>query len=142
MQQRNNKMVNIIKRRAIACCIFICILFSVFATGCGLNNSTKLSDGNYEVDIKMQGGTGKAYIESPATLCVENGNLSLTVVWSSVNYDYMIVDDNKYLNENVGGPSTFTFPISDLDNPLTVIGDTTAMSVPHEIEYVISMELR
>ena len=49
----------------------------------------------------------------------------------------MIVDDEKYLNENEGGNSTFTFPITGVPCEMEVIGDTTAMSTPHEIEYTL-----
>lgn len=100
-----------------------------------------LKDGSYQVNITMTGGTGKASIESPATLTVEDGAMTVTLVWSSIYYDYMIVGDVTYYNENEGGNSTFTIPVESLDEPLTVIGDTTAMSTPHEIEYVLTFEL-
>ena len=89
------------------------------------------------VDITMEGGSGKAFIESPVTVNVIDGKFTAVFVWNSKNYDYMIVDGIKYDNENPGGESTFTIPVKNLDDPLTVIGDTVAMSTPHEIEYVI-----
>ena len=89
------------------------------------------------VAITMEGGTGKARIESPVEVTKEDGELTAKFVWSSKNYDYMIVEGVRYENENTGGPSTFTVAVPDLENPLTIIGDTTAMSTPHEIEYVI-----
>ena len=49
----------------------------------------------------------------------------------------MIVDDEKYLNENEGGNSTFPFPITGVPCEMEVIGDTTAMSTPHEIDYTL-----
>ena len=90
------------------------------------------------VDIGFEGGTGKAYIQSPVEVCDDNGKLTAKFVWSSVNYDYMIVDGQRYDNEKPGGESTFTVPIESMEGTLTVIGDTTAMSTPHEIEYVIT----
>ncbi len=92
----------------------------------------------YLVDIGFEGGTGKAYIESPVEVTSVDGDLSAVFVWSSVNYDYMIVDGVRYDNENPGGPSTFTVPLDNITEPLTVIGDTVAMSTPHEIEYTIN----
>ena len=89
----------------------------------------------------MTGGTGKASIDSPAKLVVEDGQATVTLVWSSKNYDYMVFEGKEYTNENVGGYSTFTICLGDvsiLDGPITVIGDTTAMSVPHEIEYELT----
>ena len=91
----------------------------------------------YLVDIGFEGGTGKAYIESPVEVTSVDGNLSAVFIWSSVNYDYMIVDGVRYDNENPGGPSTFTVPVDDITGSLSVIGDTVAMSTPHEIEYTI-----
>lgn len=93
---------------------------------------------SYLVDITFEGGTGKAYIKSPVEVTNEDGQMTAKFVWSSKNYDYMIVNGIKYENENNGGESTFTVPIDNINEPLTVIGDTVAMSTPHEIEYVIT----
>ncbi len=117
-------------------------VFSV--TSCALQGVTSdnakngETDRTYFVDIGFEGGTGKAYIESPVEITEKNGKLTAKLVWSSKNYDYMIVDGVRYDNENTGGPSTFTVAIADTKTPLTVIGDTVAMSTPHEIEYVIT----
>ncbi len=89
------------------------------------------------VDISLEGGTGKAYIESPVEVIEADGKMTAKLVWSSRNYDYMIVNGIRYDNENTGGPSTFTVDIDNITEPLTVIADTVAMSTPHEIEYVI-----
>lgn len=100
-------------------------------------------DGSHKVNVTMEGGTGRAFIESPAELTCENGNYFIKLVWSSENYDYMIVDGEKYLNENEGGNSTFTISLGssfDISSPLEVIGDTLAMSEPHEIEYTLHFE--
>lgn len=91
----------------------------------------------YLVDIGFEGGTGKAYIESPVEVSYVDGSYSAVFVWNSENYDYMIVDGIRYDNENPGGPSTFTVSVDDITDPLTVIGDTVAMSTPHEIEYTV-----
>ncbi len=90
------------------------------------------------IGITMEGGSGKAYIQSPVEVTVKNDAITARLIWSSKNYDYMIVDGVRYENENPGGESTFTIPVATLDEPLTVIGDTVAMSTPHEIEYVIT----
>lgn len=103
-----------------------------------------LRDGVHEVEVSMEGGTGRASILSPAELDVEDGKSTLVLTWSSENYDYMIVDGEKYLNENEGGNSTFVIPLGedfDISAPLVVIGDTTAMSEPHEVEYTLHFKL-
>lgn len=92
----------------------------------------------YLVDITFEGGSGKAYIKSPVEVTEEKGDLTARFVWSSKNYDYMIVDGVRYENENNGGESTFTVKIDNITEPLKVIGDTVAMSTPHEIEYLIT----
>lgn len=96
-----------------------------------------IANGTYTISIGFSGGTGKASITNPVTLYVKDGSYSAKVVWTSIYYDYMKVGGVKYLNENNGGNSTFTIPVPALDTYFTVIGDTTAMSSPHEIEYTL-----
>lgn len=96
-----------------------------------------LSDGAYLVGATLEGGSGKATIDSPVTVTVSGGAATATIVWSSPNYDYMVVAGETYHPVNTEGNSTFEIRIETLDEPLEVIGDTTAMSVPHEISYRI-----
>lgn len=100
-----------------------------------------LEDGTYSVNIAMEGGTGKASIETPAEMTVADGKATLTVTWSSPHYDYMLVDGEKFEPVNEEGNSVFEIPVKVLDEPFTVIGDTTAMSQPHEIEYQLTCTL-
>ena len=97
-----------------------------------------LEDGAYSIEITFEGGSGKAEILSPVTIAVTEGKITATLQWSSPNYDYMIVDGEKYLPVNTEGNSMFEIPVSALDVELNVIGDTVAMSSPHEIEYTIT----
>lgn len=95
-------------------------------------------DGTYTIALDFEGGSGKAEIISPATLTVAGGVATATVTWSSPNYDYMLVGEEKYLPINTEGNSVFEIPITALDEPMNVIGDTVAMSTPHEIEYTLT----
>jgi hypothetical protein len=97
-----------------------------------------LADGTYTCDVTLEGGSGRATVESPAALTVADGKMTATIVWSSPNYDYMLVDGEKYLPTNTEGNSTFEIPVTALDTPLDVVGDTVAMSTPHEIEYTLT----
>ena len=97
-------------------------------------------DGIYCLDINFEGGSGKARIESPATVTVKDGKATARVTWSSPNYDYMIVDGQKYEPVNTEGNSVFEIPVAAFDQPLTVIGDTIAMSTRHEIEYTLTFQ--
>ena len=96
------------------------------------------ADGSYTCEVTLEGGSGRATVESPAALTVADGKMTATIVWSSPNYDYMIVDSEKYLPTNTEGNSTFEIPVSALDTALTVTADTVAMSTPHEIEYTLT----
>ena len=101
-------------------------------------DASSLNDGSYTVELDFAGGSGKAQILSPAIITAKNGKVTATVEWSSPNYDYMIVDGEKYLPVNTEGNSVFEIPVAVFDEPITVIGDTVAMSKPHEVEYTIT----
>ena len=90
------------------------------------------ADGTYTCDVTLEGGSGRATVESPAALTVADGKMTATIVWSSPNYDYMIVDGE--------GNSTFEIPVAALDAALDVTADTVAMSTPHEIEYTLTFD--
>ena len=96
------------------------------------------ADGSYTCEVTLEGGSGRAAVDSPAALTVADGKMTATIVWSSPNYDYMIVDGEKYLPANTEGNSTFEIPVSALGVPLSVVADTVAMSTPHEIEYTLT----
>lgn len=96
------------------------------------------ADGTYTCEVTLEGGSGRATVESPAALTVADGKMAATIVWSSPNYDYMIVDGEKYLPTNTEGNSAFEIPVSALDTALDVTADTVAMSTPHEIEYTLT----
>ena len=99
-----------------------------------------LADGTYTIEVGFEGGSGKSHVLTPCTLKVENGAATATIVWSSQKYDYMLVDGQRYDVLTTEGGSTFEIPVRALDTPLTVIGDTTAMSTPHEIEYTLTFD--
>lgn len=102
--------------------------------------SIDLHNGSYTVEVDMTGGSGRASITSPTTLTVIDGKAFATIQWSSPNYDYMLVEGEKLTPQNVeeGSNSSFLVPVLKFDEPFKVIGDTTAMSTPHEIEYELT----
>ncbi len=97
-----------------------------------------LEDGTYSIEITFEGGSGKAKILSPALVTVTDGKAVATLQWSSPNYDYMIVGGEKYLPVSTEGGSVFEIPVLKFDEPMDVIGDTVAMSTPHEVEYTLT----
>ena len=104
------------------------------------DDTVDLEDGTYTAEVTLEGGSGRASIESPATLTVKDGKVTASIVWSSPNYDYMIVDGKKLLPVNTEGNSVFEIPVASFDTALDVIADTVAMSKPHEIEYKITFD--
>lgn len=97
-----------------------------------------VADGTYTVDITFEGGSGRAEILSPVTVAVNGDKVMAIVQWNSPNYDYMLVDGEKYLPINTEGDSVFEIPVLVFDEAMEVIGDTVAMSKPREIEYTIT----
>ena len=49
----------------------------------------------------------------------------------------MLIGDEKYEPVNEDGNSVFEIPVK-FDTPMQVIGDTVAMSKPHEVEYTLT----
>ena len=100
---------------------------------------TDLEDGEYSIQVDLEGGSGKASVSSPTLMLVKNGRMYAELQWSSSNYDYMIVDGEKFQNESEEGRnSVFTIPVTALDDKMEVIADTLAMGEPHEIDYTLT----
>lgn len=99
--------------------------------------SLHLEDGTYTVDVTLEGGSGRASVDSPAELTVQDGEITAKIVWSSPNYDYMKVDGVQYNPINTEGNAVFEIPVVVFDYKMPVSADTTAMSTPHEIDYTL-----
>lgn len=98
----------------------------------------KVEDGIYSVEVTLGGGSGKTTITSPTTITVSGDSVIARIEWSSPNYDYMLVGEEKYLPVNTEGNSAFEIPVSAFDAEMPVIGNTVAMSKPREIEYTLT----
>lgn len=99
--------------------------------------SLALADGEYTVDVKLEGGSGKASVQSPAKLTVSGGTATAEIIWSSNKYDYMRIGDEKILPTDTTEFSVFEIPVPAFDQKLQIAADTTAMSTPHEIGYTL-----
>lgn len=102
--------------------------------------SLGLADGDYTVAVTLGGGSGRASVQSPCRLWIENGEARAEIVWGSANYDYMKVDGALYPAEIRDGRSVCVIPAAAFDRNLPVVADTTAMSRPHEIEYTLRFD--
>lgn len=100
--------------------------------------SEALADGIYTVEVALEGGSGRASVQSPAALTVENGEMTAKIIWSSKNYDLMIVDSTEYTPTYENDLSVFEIPVSALNTALPVQAETTAMSQPHMIDYTLT----
>lgn len=97
------------------------------------------ADGEYSIQVDLEGGSGKAMVTSPTILTVKDGQAYAQIQWSSSNYDYMIVDGEQYFPTNEEGMnSVFEIPVQIMDEGMPVIADTLAMGTPHEINYTLT----
>ncbi len=115
--------------------ILLGLIMAVCLSGCG-----STPDGEYAASVSLTGGSGKAYIESPCVINIKNGRALADIIWSSPNYDYMLVDNERYEPVNKDGNSEFIIPV-ELDKEMTVQADTIAMSTPHLIEYKLTFSI-
>ena len=99
-----------------------------------------ISDGEHTVEVTLDGGTGRASVDSPAQIRIKGDECIAVITWSSPHYDYMIVDGQRYGPVNTEGNSVFEIPVPYFDKAVKVIADTTAMSEPHEIEYTLTFD--
>lgn len=78
----------------------------------------EITDGDYTVELTLSGGSGKASIKSPASIHIENGEITAEIIWSSSNYDYMEIGGAEYYPVNSDGNSTFIVKIEGFDKEI------------------------
>ena len=139
-QLKIEKWSSDMKRKLSSLIAVICIGIGVFSCVCQASGmDIGKEDGEYSIQVDLEGGSGKASVTSPTILTVKDGQAYAQIQWSSSNYDYMIVDGEKYLPTNEEGMnSVFEIPILTMDEGMPVIADTTAMGAPHEIDYTLT----
>ena len=91
-------------------------------------NAADIADGEHTIEVALEGGTGKASIDSPAVIRKNGDEVIAVITWK------------RYEPVNTDGNSVFEIPVASFDSPLEVIADTTAMSEPHEIEYTLKFD--
>ena len=93
-----------------------------------------IPDGDYAASVSLTGGFGKAYIKEPCSITVTDGEAVADIIWSSSNYDYMIVGGKTYYPVSTDDGSEFKIPVK-IGKKMKVQADTTAMGSPHLIDY-------
>ena len=119
--------------RALA--LLVCLTLCAAALG-----EAAVGDGEYVPDgFTFTGGSGKVTIACPS-VTVAGGEATATLVFSSPNYPRLVVDGTEYAATRDGDTSVFTVPVR-VNEDMTVVGTTTAMSQPHDIEYTLHIYL-
>ena len=96
-------------------------------------------DGTYTCEVSLEGGSGRASVETPVMLSVQDGEITAHLVWNSPYYEYMVVDQTQYDPLQTEGNSAFEIPVV-LDEEMSVSASTVAMSKPHLIEYTLCFD--
>ena len=124
----------LVKKFCLGLLMVMCITsIMVFPASASAEAATvDLEDGEYSIEVILEGGSGRATITSPAIMTVRGGKGYVQIEWSSPNYDYMKVENKTFKPLQEAGNSTFELPIIDFDMPIAVVANTTAMSTPHE----------
>jgi len=113
----------------------LALCLALWGTG-ALGEVSGLPEGEYAPDgFTFSGGTGKVTISCPK-LTVAGGAVTATLVFSSPNYPKVTVDGVEYTAVHEAKNSIFEIP-ARVNEEMTVVGTTTAMSTPHDVEYVI-----
>ena len=144
------------RMRAALCglLLFIWIMAAAGCTGQKTEQTVNSEETQYcWATVILEGGSGKASVESPCPVLERSGELLALITWSSSHYDFMIVDGEKILPVNTEGNSKFEVPLKSVarssdtsqmaslpeDCEMQVQADTTAMSTPHLIDYTLSL---
>ena len=136
------------RMRAALCGLLLCI-WIMAAAGCAGQKPEQPASSEEATrcwaTVTLEGGSGKASVESPCPVLERSGELLALITWSSSHYDFMIVDGEKILPVNTEGNSQFEIPLKSsaesagtsrteslpADCEMQVQADTTAMSTPH-----------
>ena len=110
-------------------------IFILLLTACSTAKTTT-SDGQYTIDVKLSGGSGKATITTPAMMTITDGKYTATIIWSSPFYEWVKIGDVQYLPVQEDGNATFEIPV-ELDKDVPISAQTVAMSEPHVIDYTL-----
>lgn len=145
------------RMRAALCGLLLCI-WIVAAAGCAGQKPEQPASSEeaqrFWATVALEGGSGKASVESPCPVLERSGELLALITWSSSHYDFMIVDGEKILPVNKEGNSQFEIPLKSAlgstgtsqsetlpaDCEMQVQADTTAMSTPHLVDYTLSFQ--
>lgn len=99
-----------------------------------------LEDGNYQVAVTLEGGSGKTKLQSPADMEIKDGKAVVTLAFETSHFDYMLVSDEKFTTVNEDGNSVFQIPVEMMDWKMPVVIDTVALGSPVELDYTLEFD--
>ncbi len=115
--------------------IIICIFLVLAVSACGHKSEGIFTPTRFD----WSGGSGRVSI-SCEKVTVSGGEAVAEITFSSPNYEYVRVEDEKIFGDHTDKTSTFSVPV-ELDTDMELVGCTTAMSKPHEISYTIYISI-
>ncbi|MBE5806862.1 MAG: hypothetical protein E7317_00765 [Clostridiales bacterium] len=99
-----------------------------------------LEDGAYAIPVRLEGGSGRTQVESPAQVIVQNGEATARLVFNTEKIDFVMVGDEKFLPEYEDGTAVFTLPAASLARPMAVDVDSTVMKPATLVRYTLSFD--
>lgn len=102
--------------------------------------SLALADGDYIVEVALEGGNGKTTLASPAPLTVKDGVCTAEIVFSTKKIDYVIVNDEKIEPFSTEDGAAFIVPVSAFDRKLAITVDSTAIKPATEVRYTMTFD--
>ena len=98
-----------------------------------------MKDGEYSIEVNLAGGGGRESIVSPTWLFIENGVMQARILWSSADFDRMKLGEKSFPNETLDGTnSSFTIPVTALDEPVEVMAETAILGKPQDVPFTLT----
>lgn len=129
--------------RGIACALLGALTLATgFVSGCAPAATSGSQEHAEElvVDVSLSGGSGRASVESPASVRQTDEGYVLTLVWSSSHYDLMVVDGSEITPVSREDGSTFELELDSLPDTISFQAETSAMGTPHLIDYTLAID--
>lgn len=119
-------------------CVFAAMLMMILPVD---THADTYQDGTYTVGYTCKGGSGRGGVRGVEAL-VEGGALTtLYVTISNANYDYCYDPVSGTRIEAPAGDGNSVFTVTYPGTSFSFTADTTAMSVPHEITYTVTLDI-
>jgi len=135
--------------RKIFICSLMIMLMLFFLTGCSMKKDGKsideasVSDGEYLIDVGLDGGNDSVRIKTPMNIIVSKGEMYMRIEWNDSKFTTMTVDSVKYekVNENLGieGNSVFIIPIDEIPHSMKVVTETFPKSIDNDYKILFNL---